>query len=279
MMRSFSKKQMILFALSEWFYIGGTAVSAFLGWINSVEGDEKWLAKRPVLWNVIQYLQESSFYVYLIVGGLVVLSFIYRKLGDPWVLEKLKFILDEYQYQVFHANGAPQDHDRVTIFQHKKNCLFVRHWSAKWWFMPWGNKSIFSDYLIPVLRSGHISQKTRAIFYAPDESDRAEGVAARAWASNRAIVLNDLPVMRSQAPQRDIKSYAESTFCDVGMINKYISEGRQMPRSIAAIPIESGGVVWGVVVLDSRSPQGVTDESVQHYQLTVALIGQLLERT
>lgn len=277
-MRSFSRKSKVAFAMAEWFYIVGTALSAFLGWVNSVEGTEKWIVNRPVLWRIIEYLQESSFYVYVIIGVLVIFGFIYRKIGDPWVVEKLKFILDEYQQKVFHANGAPQDHDRVTIFQHKKNCIFVRHWSAKRFFIPWGNKPPLSDYLVPVLRSGHISQNTKAVFYAPDESDRAEGVAARAWASNRSIILNNLPAMRSASPNRDVKNYAESTFCDVNMVRKYISEGRQMPRSIAAIPIDCGGKIWGVVVLDSRSPNGVTDESVQHYQLTVALIGQLLER-
>lgn len=51
-----------------------------------------------------------------------------------------------------------------------------------------------------------------------------------------------------------------------------------MPCSIVAIPIERRGKMWGVIVLDSRYPEGVTDKAVEDYRLTVALVGHLLER-
>ena len=51
-----------------------------------------------------------------------------------------------------------------------------------------------------------------------------------------------------------------------------------MPRSIAAIPIIVFGDMWGVIVLDSRHPNGVSSDSVLNFELTVALVGQLLEK-
>lgn len=276
-MRSFGAVRKFVYSTSEWLYIGCTLGAASLGWVNGLDGNEPWLRGRPILFSIISDIQAASLYIYIIIGIVAAACFIVRRRGDPWIYDKLQFILDEYQGKVF-SNGNPKDHDRVTIFQHKKNCLFVKHWSARNWLIPWGDKPFLSNYLIPVLRSGHISQKSKAIFHAPDESDKAEGVAAMAWARRRSVVLNDLPEVIAGTSRRDKERYAKTTKCDIRLLEKYVAEGRQPPRSIAAIPIDCNGKAWGVVVLDSRSPQGVTDDSVTNYTLTVSLIGQLLER-
>lgn len=277
-MKNFGHRQQVLYACVEWVYIGATMLSAALGWANGVEKNDPWVKDRTVVWALIENLQEYSGYLYLLIGVLIFWCFVYKRVGDPWVMEKLKFMLDQYQYKVFSANGAPADHDRVTLFRHKENCYVAKHWSSKVWYMPWGDRPFASNYLIPFLRSGHLSQKTRAIFYAPDDSDKAEGVAALAWAKKGAVLQDNLPELNSNSSALSVARYAKRTNCRPEMVQKYLTEGRPLPRSIAAIPIECGGEIWGVVVLDSRSPQGVTDESVSNYQLTVALIGQLLEK-
>lgn len=53
---------------------------------------------------------------------------------------------------------------------------------------------------------------------------------------------------------------------------------RQPPRSIGAIPIEVHGKIWGALVLDSKAPQGVTNEKIANFKLTAGMIGQLLEK-
>lgn len=277
-MKNFGPRQQSLYSWVEWFYIGATMLSAFLGWANGVEQADPWLRNRPIIWTFIETLQNYTIYLYLTIGLVLIFCFFYRRAGDPWVMEKLKFILDQYQYKVFSANGAPADHDRVTLFRHKENCWFVKHWSASKSYKPWGDRPFGSNYLVPFLRSGHLSQKTRAIFYAPDDSDKAEGLCALAWAKKGAVLQVNLPELRLTSSVRAIDKYAKRTNSRPEMVQKYLREGRPLPRSIAAIPIECGGRIWGVVVLDSRSPDGVTDESVNNYQLTIALIGQLLEK-
>lgn len=266
-----------IYVASDWIYAGCLLISTALGWVNSLDGEELWLKDRTILQGYVFHVQELSIWLYVLIGVVCLICFIIKRRGDPWIYEKLQFILDEYQGKVF-SNGTPKDHDRVTIFEHRKNCLFARHWSANAWYRPWGNKKPFSDYLVPIMRSGHISQRSRAIFYAPDESDKAEGVAAMAWARRAAVILNDLPEITATTGRRDKEKYARTTKCDMGLLDRYIADGRQPPRSIAAMPIDRNGKLWGVVVLDSRSPQGVTDTSVSNYTLTVALIGHLLER-
>lgn len=268
-----------LYKSSEAVYIGVTMLYATMGWIMSLDGEEPWTKEHPILWRLFEYIQNLSLYIYIAAGALAVLAFFGKRLGDPWLIEKLKFILNGYQRGAFAGDDPVlRDRDRVTIFKHTAKVCTVRHWSSTRLLFPWGRNPIFSNYLVPILRSGHISQRSNAAFFASDDLDKVEGVAGRAWAENRPIVLNDLPDLTSKSLARDKTSYARSTFTDVGMVEKALGEGKKLPRSIAAIPIESCGRVWGVVVLDSRNPVGVTTDSVNHYSLTVALIGELLER-
>lgn len=268
-----------IYRFSEIVWIGISAALAVMGWILSIDGDESWTKERPIVWRAFEVIQNNSLYIYLFIGILAAATFWAKRKCDPWLIEKLKFILNGYQQGAFAGDDPVlRDRDRVTIFKHTGSTCFVRHWSSTSLLAPWGKNPIFSRYLVPILRSGHTSQNSKAAFFAPDVADKAEGIAGRAWATNRPIVLCDLPDITENSKVRDKKSYAASTYSDVRMLEKYISEGRKLPRSIAAIPIESCGRVWGVVVLDSANPNGVSPNSVSHYSLTVALIGELLEK-
>ncbi|MBF8774453.1 MULTISPECIES: GAF domain-containing protein [Pseudomonas] len=267
------------YAYSELMYIVVTFSYGFLGWVMGLDEDVPWSKTSPILWRACEYIQHNSLYIY---GGLAILAvaaFVAKRMGDPWIVNKLKSILNGYQKGAFKGDDPfLKDRDRVTIFKYKKRSLFTRHWSSSSFFKPWGKNPVFASYLIPFMRSGHISQRSKASFYTSDDPDKAEGVAGKAWACNRPIVLNDLPNLTLKSLARDKASYAQLTFTEVAMVDKCLNEGKKLPRSIAAIPIESNGVVWGVVVLDSGNPLGVTTDSVTNYSLTVALIGELLER-
>ena len=278
-MKTFGKRRKVFHFFSVWMSGAAAFFATALGLINGIDEKEDWLKSRPIASRCVEFIQENAIWMYLIIIVLVLVSEIYKRFGDPWVWEKIKFILDEYQGKAFNVNGAtPADHNRVTLFRYTQNCMFQRHWSSNSWYNPGGKNPLFSSYLLPVLRSGHMSQKTKAMFYAPDSSDKAEGIAALAWASRQAISAPGLPLITAKSNKSDRKQYAEATFSDIKMIDKYAAEGRPMPRSISAIPIESSGSIWGVIVLDSRSPGGVSDNAVEHYRLTVALVGHLLER-
>jgi hypothetical protein len=129
-----------------------------------------------------------------------------------------------------------------------------------------------------MLRSGHTAQKTDTVFYAPDNSDQAEGVAGRAWACKKAVAVTGLPELKQGSTQKDIRDYARKTFCDEKMVRKRLEEGKSLASAIVAIPVMKRGELWGVVVLDSRYPDGIMSDVVERYEITVALIGNLLER-
>lgn len=279
-MKGFGATRKLFYQASELVYATAAFASAVLGVATGADVESGWLKNRPIVVRVVESLQEYAIPTYIVICTAVILSYFYRRRGDPWIWEKIKFILDEYQGKAFTKDpDDPTDHHRVTLFQHKKNCLLVRHWSSNSILKPWGNKSPFSDYLIPVLRSGHLSQKSSAVFFTSDNSDDCESVAAKAWTSNQVVIKEDLPAINSGTPKaRDITTYAKATYSTKEMVEKYIRTRRPMPRSIAAIPVMVSGSIWGVIVLDSRLPNGVTADSVLNYDLTVALVGQLLEK-
>lgn len=113
---------------------------------------------------------------------------------------------------------------------------------------------------------------------APDNGNLAEGVAGKAWVANQIMVVPDLPNLSSSSADRQIARYAKRTSCPIPIVKDYVTRGRDLPRSIGAIPIEVDNAPWGVLVLDSREEQGVTPELLNSYTLIVSSISQLLEK-
>lgn len=277
-MKSHNSFKRLCYRYSSAIELVGSSSAIALGVLLSLDKESGWFSDSTGFIMLLEFLGDYVIILYAIFLFLFFFGRCVKRWGDPWVWDKIQFILDQYQEKVFDTDD-PKDHHRVTLFKCKRRCIFARHWSSRNWFLPWGDTPLISDYLIPVRRSGHISQKSSAVFHVPDDSDKAEGVAGRAWSSRKSVVLNDLPDINQKDPGVTVRRrYAENSNSNVEMVNCYIEAGRNMPRSIAAIPVEVYGKPWGVVVLDSRHERGVTDESVVNYSLTVALIGQLLER-
>lgn len=277
-MKKFGWFRLTIYKWSIWIYITCTSVATGLGFISDLDQTTSWLQNRPILWGLIERIQDFSIWLYILIIILITVCLIVEKLGNPWVWEKLQFILDEYQSKVFEGNNSdPNDYHRVTLFQHKKHCIFRKHWSANRWYKPSGKNPMIGDYLIPVLRSGHISQKSNALFFASDCGDEAEGIVGQAWARKNVVVVPELPELHPVRPTNR-KKYAEATFISREMVDHSLTNKKPLPRSIAAIPVEVNGSLWGVVVLDSRVPNSISNDSVNNYELTVALIGQLLEK-
>lgn len=280
-MRRLGARSKKLYILSTWLVPVMPLMIALISWCNGLDGSERWLANRPVVYGFLKRIQDISVWLYLACWPTFFWAVFYKRKGDPWLVEKLQFILDRYQEGAFNLeecpDETPKDHNRVTLFRYQK-WGFVRHWSATKWYWPWGRHHPFSSFLVPVLRSGHMSQKTAIAFHVSDDSDKTEGVAGKAWSCGEALSVIDLPLMDPSSRNRPKTVYAGRTFCDIEMIEVYIRRKRNMPRSIVAIPVERHGRIWGIVVADSRYQQGVDDSAVENYRLTVALIGHLLER-
>lgn len=280
-MKQLGARSKKIYALSTWLVPVMPIFIALITWFNGLKGTETWLLNRPVAFSYIQFVQEISIWIYLTSWSFFFWAVYYKRNGDPWLVEKVQLILDRYQAGAFDLEccptDIPKDHNRVTLFRHQAG-FFVKHWSAEKWYWPWGKHKPTTNFLVPVLRSGHISKNTSIAFAVYDDSDRTEGVAGNAWARGAVALSLNLPQMDTSSSIRAKKSYAKDTFCDETMIQTYIDANRPMPRSIVAIPVERKGKMWGIIVLDSRYPNGLTEKAANDYKLTVALLGHLLER-
>ena len=189
------------------------------------------------------------------------LGTIRRVVGPPWVWDAVHHSLDALQRDVFETEKEDAlHHHRVTLFKR----VGWRWCFAKW---PW------SGWLLPVERSGHTTQLTRAAFRAPDDADNAEGVAGLTWASNRVRVIENLPDL-SVGRDEDFEAYARAT----GVTVSWLKSNMPKSRSFGGIPVEVKSKLWGVLILDSRSPNGIKKDSTNLYRPMSKVLAKLLER-
>lgn len=192
-------------------------------------------------------------------GGIGLLK---KVLGPPWLWQTVHSYLDVFREDAF--NVGPHDaihHHRVTLFKHVG-------WCWKWAQWPW------IGWMVPVERSGHTTQSKISVFRAPDDADRAEGVAGMTWARKAEVAVSHLPDLETDNSDEAFKAYAKATGVSVDRLRRKVPKS----RSYCGFPIEVKGHLWGVLVLDSRSPQGVHDQHQLFFRPLGKYLGKLLER-
>lgn len=197
-------------------------------------------------------------WVLLVVFPLVLLVAVGAKklLGPPWIWRAVHSLLTEYREYVFSdIQEAAPHHHRVTLFRKRFD----------FWFLP--------GWLMCVERSGHTTRKRIPIFKAPaDNPDEAEGVAGTTWVENRIIPVNDLPDLSSNFYEAQIMEYAGKSWVSEEWVRKH----RPLARSLCGIPVEVKGKPFGVIVLDSRNPDGIKVD-YDKFNLIAKSLGKLLE--
>jgi hypothetical protein len=132
-------------------------------------------------------------------------------------------------------------------------------------------------------RSSHTTRRGIATFRAPDDADRAEGVAGRTWVKNDALFVSGLPDLIADAADGAFGAYAKSTWVSIEWLKERLKKkkGRPLARSYGGYPVLVSGKPWGVLLLDSRSENGVTKQSYEnardYYKMLARFLGQLLE--
>lgn len=208
---------------------------------------------------IVASLQRWAWIVLVVAGPTAALAKIYSDaIAQPWVWKGVETILEEFRKHVFSEECAdgPQHHHRATLFRHVQCKFWVWPWRG---VNPWGGKKWpCSGWLVPVARSGHTTQQTTVLFCAPDEADEAEGVAGLTWSKGGIIYVPDLPDLTSPNGT-DADEYIELTATPRKLLRKRVGSSRKLPRALCGIPIFSNGSPWGVLVLDSRDPNGIKD--------------------
>jgi len=206
-----------------------------------------------------------------------------QRLESAWIWSAVKAIIDRIAKDAFKGVDGPQHYHRATLFRH---CRY------KWWLSPrrhplwpWGfqgrRRMPCSGWLIPVIRSGGMTQKTSTVFLAPDDADHAEGVAGYVWSmrgegATVTVTAAQAP-LDSNASNSDIQQYAKNTRTSEDWVRKQLGAQKVLSASFSGIPIEVKGQTWGVLILDSRDPQAGSQAQINMAQHAFVL-GKLLER-
>lgn len=211
----------------------------------------------------IQRLAPIAFASLLIL--VPVLDSLRRWLERKTLWPLVKEILEEFRKQIYPNGRHPAHMHRVTLFRHCKWVLrrrFLDHLPRTGW-------------LKIIERSGHTTRNSRTVFFAPDDPDRAEGVAGIAWAWNTVVFKEHLPDLRNETVTEDrLVEYANNSNTPLEVVRQL----NPVSRSLCGIPIEVNGRVWGVLVVDSRQPQLPQALIEQHYVLAAKFLSRILER-
>ncbi len=263
-------------------FVSGTAifVMAILGAILAVDLDKE-SAPAGYLADAIGFIQSWGWIALLTLGplsGLTQLVSIW--VGRPRVWRTIEGVLDVLKESAFidDCNDDPSHYHRVTLFQHMKRKFWILPWRGS---TPWGgSRTPFSGWLVPVARSGHTTQRSATVFLAPDDADNAEGVAGQTW--NNAVIVshNSLPELTKTSSDADVIEYARKTGTSLESNRKRLGSGASTPAAMVGIPVFVDGRPWGVIILDSRKPNGIksAEDNAVAFKIAQSLLEKLLEK-
>lgn len=204
------------------------------------------ILREPVAWlqERVWWLLPATFALTIIAGSAD------KRFCDRWGYDAVKEMLEILREKGFPASTDQVHYHRVTLFRRRK-------WWLCWRMWPW------SGWLVPVVRSGYTTLNHRTCFLAPDDDpDRAEGIAGRCWSSNSVVLVPggsskvQLPDLhdtdrKPRDPLPPMSAYASATFVPINWVRKK----RPHSRSFIGIPVVVNGAPWGVIVVDSRTPE------------------------
>jgi hypothetical protein len=222
------------------------AIAARIGWFPS---------------EVVSTAQSSAWWLVPALLFLIpILQLIRRGLGNPKRWAVVQYVLDELRDKIFATVEDQRHHHRVTLFKRVTWCLCFRRWP-------------FSGWLIPVARSGHTTQRSSALFLAPDDAERAEGVAGQTWSRNRPFYVDNLPDLTNTTSETDLVAYSKGTWMSIDSVR----DGHYRARSYFGLPVEVNGEPWGVVVVDSRHPTLRKRSVKRQFTAVAGFLGKVLQ--
>lgn len=188
---------------------------------------------------------------------------------DPVSLDASNAILDAFREALFGDSSDDDAHHRVTLFKRERRWRSMTDGSGKW-------QRPGSRWLVPVARSGHGSKKTRARFRCPDDTDRAEGIAGRAWARSRVVRAKRLPNLNGpDCSEEDLRRYASATYVSV----EWVRKRKPAARSFVGFRVDDArSEPWGVLVIDSRRRDFDTERAREAFDTYAPVLVRLLKR-
>lgn len=255
------------------FYLG-IALASLLAGVGVVMKQDPKDYSDPVAASFITTVKAHAWLIVFVLPLVVIVLELVRKwVGEPWAHKALHKIMDKMRLDVFKIDGNDPEHDyRVTLFRYQRFHLWAwlfPHCGSRGWH-PW------SGWLVPVARSGIITQSSTSVFLAHD-SGNVEGIPGLAWI--RADTFEgpeNLPALRKDSKDEEIKEYAERMWVEAGWIKKRLKAGKVCPLSFLGLRVECKGKPWGVLVLDGKKA-GCISLNTQAYKWWISQCSLVLE--
>jgi hypothetical protein len=241
-------------------------------------------SSMPFVSGSIQWSRNHTMWAFALAVYFAIANFACKQIGPPWAWKAIKRILDGFQKQVVRSiPGAAIDEHRVTLFKHVRCNLHWRQWrdlKERLGTSDWpGVRALWQvKWFKPIARSGHVGQRNIAWFpffedRSPGSGTTGEGVIGAVWRTQGVTRIDNLPA-GAATDAAALTDYANRVFVSEGWLKQ--SPSRVAALSYCGIFIEVKGNPWGVIIVDSRSPQlPVTAEQVE---LAAIALGEFIEK-
>lgn len=259
----------------EWVFYGFAAAISFA--VAHDADATNWQAPSWVKESIsfVHHSGGSWLWVFAILAALA--TYVRKFFGPKEVWNAVHTLLDDFRNRAFEGQEDPYA-NRVTLFRHQAWCFKP----AAWGKMLTQGKWIWDGWLVPVERSGDMTQNPSVAFYAPrDRPNMAEGFAGTVFKRRITLDLQGLPALNSQmlAGDKILKSYCEQTNASVKEIKKRVEGDRMCGRSFWGLHLEKEDAsIWGVLVIDSHQPNiRPKDEIYDEYKNLAKILGAMLK--
>lgn len=227
------------------------------------------LPKR--LEQLVGLIQANGLLLLFVLPAAAYATRLRRFLRSPVTWELVHKVLTQLQKSVYRDEEDEKYNHRATLFV--KSTMLHRGWPIR------------RNYLVPAERSGsHDRSSTTRFLCEPEKPGRKhEGVAGQTWVQEKIIEVKDLPDLYAEmdeaARETAIKEYAKKSWVSEDWVRDRIAKNCTMARSFVGIPVEIGGRMAGVVILDSRNPRLPNRNKYKAaYELVEKLLSALLEK-
>jgi hypothetical protein len=216
----------------------------------------KWQAPHWVK-DTISFIHNSvGSWLWVFAALAAFMTFSRKFIGPKEVWSAVHTLLNDFRDRAFETQEDPHA-NRVTLFRHTRWC-FKR---TAWLKMFTQGKWIWGGWLVPVERSGDMTQNPAVAFYAPlDSPNKAEGFAGIVSRRGVTLELHQLPALGVQmlddaAGEITLKNYCELTNISPREIKERLKRDKMCGRSFWGLHLEKEDTsLWGMLVIDSHQP-------------------------
>lgn len=268
-----ARKRVVNSALEILTWIAGSSIA----FIALIQNEQYSIAEHlpSKTHSAVAWLSEHAWWLIVILGLTAAVAKLLReKLDRDWKWTLIQELIDRIARDAFVGTDGPIHHHRATLF-HRCWCFWITPFRSRCW--PWGyGRWPWSGWLVPLVRSGYATQKSKTVFLAPDDADNAEGVAGMIWAYDKELIVTTNKAIGHTATQAEIDTYANNTVVASKWVGAQIVAGKVLAASFQGIPVEVKGRKWGVLLLDSRDPTAAAKANL-NMSSHAYVLGKLLE--